>query len=251
MKILIAITLFNKSLNCNDWLKTLQLLNRNHNINKIRLLITDNSNDHCLNKHIQNDAFIYVKSFNNGGTRATVLNSIKFCDILGYDGTLFLDDDSQINNLITLIDEIKTNEDKVVVPKVFDQNSNLVSPCGISTYGTITPTDSNFTTAILSGSYIPRSYLNKILKIPKYFWLDYLDHYLFTKYFNDFIVSKAILNHNLSVSNVKQVRLSRLINICKSELFFYLAYKKPIPIIIFIPRLFYRISKYLAYKLMP
>lgn len=82
--------------------------------------------------------------------------------------------------------------------------------------------------AINSGSLISVEFLNQVGGFNEQFPLDYLDHWLFYKIYQQGWKSEVIdvtLEHDLSVMNYNQISLHRYMSILDSEILFYKKFK--------------------------
>lgn len=220
--VLISVTVFNEDINS---LPICEILTTNDFGFNIAILVTDNSRNPQKICKKYTHKLHYYHTGTNGGTRQAILNTQKFLYFHNnWDYVIFLDQDTSINFLKKYFELALNQCEKpaVFVPIVQDQRGEIISPCVIDRWGFISGSDVNYDTAILSGLLIHTTFINKIDYIPKVFWLDYLDHYLFKTKFPKPILMCLVMRHHLSVSNPEQVKLKRLFNIYCSELAFYL-----------------------------
>ena len=195
-KILISLTVFNKDIRN---LPIFELVNSGSINESIEILITDNSyKPSTIPNLIPNTHYKF--SGYNAGTRQAILNTVSFLrerDQFNY--VLFLDQDTQVDFLTDFLLEASQCYDTpmVFVPEVHDQNGDIVSPCAVNYFGGMRGCKDNYDTAILSGALIPTAFLCEIKHIPRIFWLDYLDHFLFFNYFPKPKLLSTIVEHNL------------------------------------------------------
>jgi len=250
MKILISLTLFNRN-PCDIFLVrdfpeiALSLEKLGY---YVELLIYDNSKKQAdltfLKEHL-GDRVCYQWDGANTGTRGTFIftqNIIKTNKNINWSGVLFIDDDTRADFILSFIEKIDQKATTcVLVPKVYDQNDTLCSPCNISKIGSVRPTLSNPNSAILSGSFFPLSIVMDV-SIPGVFWLDYLDHYVSTRFVNNILVAEVEVSHNLSVASPDKLGVRRTINITQAE-FFYSLLCRPIGLIFLPLRIINRVIK--------
>ena len=218
--ILISLTVFNKD---PASLQIYRFVNSSeHNFN-FEFLITDNSQKPIFFQNHDNNLHYYHHG-HNGGTRQAILNTIDFIQGRNeFDFVIFLDQDTQSDFVIEYLNRALRNVDmpQVYVPIVKNQHDDVISPCWINSFGTIKGNIKNYETAILSGLLLSRDHLLQVGYIPKVFWLDYLDHFLFKTFLPIPCLVSVTVNHNLSVSDISKVSTKRLLNIYFSELAFY------------------------------
>lgn len=232
MNILISITVFNKDISSIDLIKQFPLICKSVDNYSFGLLIFDNSfirqNSSFLKKYPSNYVY-YEWNGMNEGIRGSILHSQKILNLdneMSWSGVLFLDQDTCTKEIMKFITKIDDDPNQISVPKIFDQHGNICSPCSINSYGFVKPDLLAPNSAIFSFSYFPLSIINNIF-VPRYFWLDYLDHYLFIK--NDLKISviNFCVSHNLSISDSCNLNLFRMSNIIKSE-FYFLLFCRPL-----------------------
>ena len=218
--ILISLTVFNKDI---GGLPLIELVNSNAFDQYVEILITDNSDKPWINSNLGGKIKYEFSGF-NGGTRQAVLNTKSYLIKYNkFDYVLFLDQDTQVDFLTDFLHQASQFDGThmVFVPEIRDQNDNIVSPCSVNYFGGMNGSKDNYDTAILSGALASAEVVRGIEYIPKIFWLDYLDHYLFFNHFPKPKLLSFIVKHNLSVSTRILVSKKRLMNIYFSELAFY------------------------------
>lgn len=201
----------------------MELVNSNAFDQYVEILITDNSDKPSINTNLSGQIH-YEFSGCNGGTRQAVLNTKSYLIKYNkFDYVLFLDQDTQVDFLTDFLHQALQYDGThlVFVPEIYDQNDDIVSPCIVNYFGGMNGSKDNYHTAILSGALASAEVVRGIKSIPKIFWLDYLDHYLFFNHFPKPKLLPFIVKHNLSVSTRKLVSKKRLMNIYLAELAFY------------------------------
>jgi hypothetical protein len=211
----------------NDWL----ISSKNSHLTLNHILIYDNSPDPILRDFQDDDQLTYIHDPSNGGTRAALLKGSEIGLLKNADWLLMVDHDTLLpKNLLNIAADVSSQISAIpyaaLAPKVL-QNGALISPATISSAGIIRPIEEDAThnarvliTAIASGTFFNVASLNKIGKIPDIFWLDGLDHWIFCK-FNQQNESVGILNcmleHELSLNNIKNMPDWRIINFINSQ----------------------------------
>lgn len=206
-----------------------------------KLIIYDNSPvEQKINVSIP-FAYQYVHGKNNNGLAVGYNYALSRAVNVGADWLLILDQDSSlpqdfINNL--WVDLIKVQGDNAiaaVVPKM-RCNNTFFSPSKDLFGGTLRPIDIRHkgicefnVHAIGSGSIIRVSFLESIEGFNEFYWLDFLDRWLYITIFNQgrkVYVTDSIIEHELSVMNYdKYLTEERYKNILKYETIFMRAYK--------------------------
>jgi hypothetical protein len=224
MKILISLTLFNKDPCSVDLIKKIPEIFKGTG-HRVGLAIYDNSktrSDLDFLKEYLGGGYYYHWDGANAGTRGAFIfaqNVIKTNKDINWSGILFIDDDTRSDFVLSFIEKVNQKMECVLVPKIYDQNGTLCSPCNINKIGSVKPTLSSPNSAILSGSFFPSSIVRGV-SIPSVFWLDYLDHYVFTRFVSNIFVVEVEVRHNLSISSPGQLGVRRVINIIQAEFFY-------------------------------
>ncbi len=201
----------------------------------------------------------YVHDHSNGG----VASAYNYCLSLSRgadDWLVLLDQDSSlpdnyIDEITRLADEVRHDETiAAVAPHVLCNNA-IISPCRKYLGGVLRPVEIKFTgkhnseiRAINSGMMVRASFMNRIGGFNQLFWLDYLDHWLCRTIYGQgkmIFVSRAVMNHHLSVCNYNQMSERRALNILHSELIFYKKYMPWYEQKFYVFRLLYRALKQL------
>jgi len=164
----------------------------------------------------------------NGGTRAALMRAICLAIEHRCDWRLMLDQDTTPPNGFVpamLAARHEAANAAALVPYVVDGTS-AVSPCR-ERWGRIRPcrsTDTQPTTAVLSGSLLRVSQMELMPLPPAHLWLDYLDHWVFRwirKAGGTVMRVPVCVNHRLSVSTWGSLPAWRAENILASERDYY------------------------------
>lgn len=195
----------------------------------ISVLIYDNSpvaNSEELPPH-----WTYVSNSTNKGLAAAYNYALSQARLTGAQWLLLLDQDSILprNFLANLQGEITLCHDNskiaAITPLVFS-GRRQISPTrpmlGFDRpYISTQSISSVWLTAINSAAAIRVSFVESIGGFSERFWLDYLDHWLFRKIYDQahsVYVSDMRIDHNLSVANFNQgLELSRYENVLEAE----------------------------------
>lgn len=199
-----------------------------------RVVIYDNS---LVSKFVphQGSAFTYIHDPSNGGTAAAYTRAGNIAQEAGIDWILLLDQDSllPIGFLEAAISALRRCEQRpaALVPWVF-HGHKAVSPARLTIFGGVAPFPyakeklvyQNLS-AISSGSIVNTAALNTILPIPRDFWLDFVDHWIYRQFWlrrSHVIVFDAMLQHELSVLKCELLSPSRIDSILDGEFAFLL-----------------------------
>jgi len=178
--------------------------------------------------------WIYVSDPTNKGLSAAYNHAISQAKHSGAQWLLLLDQDSRLpkNFMANLQSEIaachKRSEIAAIVPIVFS-NLRQVSPflpkLGFDRpYNLSRSITSEWIAAINSATCIRTSFLESIGGFCTEFWLDYLDHWLFRKIYDNghsVFVGEMRIEHSLSVANFNQgLEASRYKNVLAAEMAF-------------------------------
>jgi GT2 family glycosyltransferase len=178
--------------------------------------------------------WIYVSDPTNKGLPAAYNHAISRAKHSGAQWLLLLDQDSRLpkNFMANLQSEVaachKRSEIVAIVPIVFS-NLRQVSPflpkLGFDRpYNLSRSITSEWIAAINSATCIRISFLESIGGFCTVFWLDYLDHWLFRKIYDNghsVFVGEMRIEHSLSVANFNQgLEASRYKNVLAAEMAF-------------------------------
>ena len=186
---------------------------------------------------------IYVHDPINSGTRGAYQKALELCRCEGQDWILLLDQDTRLpDNFLARAAEARAYEPDVLVPFV-RVRSHIVSPASLTALGMIRPVRAmvlpagRTATAIASGSLVRPWVLRLLEHAPPQLWLDYVDHWLFraihTAGYRIDVIDVEI-NHDLSVSDIRNVPSDRLRSVWAAEWLFVQSLGLP-------ARLFYRL----------
>lgn len=177
------------------------------------------------------DRMEYRHDSRNGGTRAAYLLAIQRAKELGIPWILFLDHDTELplSFLRSAYRQLHLDEGQcpdAVVPKVRD-GLRPISPVVILDSGKIIPlenikgsVDGRRIGAISSGTIFNVSTLEKLGTIPEALWLDYVDHWIFTRLHAHrarIVILDVKIEHKLSLSDLGALPQWRLENILEAE----------------------------------
>lgn len=244
MNIKIVITIYKTNLNELDVFSTLKgILTNDQNIaSQISVTLYDNSKFSQSKKIDVGGLNIeYIHDSRNLGISTAYNYALKAAEKNGEEWLLLLDQDTTIskeflNELIKRTIQLSNTRSVVAVtPKVFS-NNRLISPKIVKRNGRfkdLKDIKNEFVDkevmAINSGTLLKVSYLNEIGGFNNNFNLDYLDHWLFNRIFNDnkkVYILEFKLKHKLSVSNKRSyVDVERYKSILDAERLYYKKYR--------------------------
>lgn len=216
------------------WDLLLELLtsNRNHGLNLCHILIYDNSAKSRAKPPLLPNCS-YVHNPKNEGTAAAYACAVQLAQDLKLGWLLLLDHDTQIPQGFFALasDALSAAEIRpaALLPWVVHAE-RAVSPARITWSGSFKPIARNsgllphqHLTGIASASFIDTSSFQEICPIPPPLWLDYVDHWIFSR-FNamgkKIVVFEAVVQHELSIYEPSTVSRTRLFNILDAEKFF-------------------------------
>lgn len=232
MKFVLVCVLYNqKIVDLPFYAKIPWLLSQN-----IPIICYDNSR-HPQENPYMGSSFTYQHDPRNLGLSEAYNFALKKAVSYQADGLLLLDDDSNFSN--SFITNLKTlnfsPKVAVVVPQVFDEEKQ-VSPVyagnyinRFSKFAEVSGIYSERMMAINSGSLWNVAFLQKIGGFSSKFPLDFLDHWLFFKVYEQGFqvqVNSDRLRHHLSVLNFKTMSHQRYENILAAETRFYENYER-------------------------
>lgn len=198
------------------------------------LLIYDNSPTTISNNFNFPEGVEYVNNVLNGGTRSAYKYALDLANREGIQWVLLLDQDTCLpNNFFTKVaDSINfcLNEGvEVLLPRAIDGDIEI-SPSYISVFGSIKKisntaelefsTFKKYICGIASGSIIKVAALNSLPAMPPILWLDYVDHWIFlslNKLGVKFSIIDVVLEHQLSILNIRCIDKKRIFSILDGE----------------------------------
>ena len=232
--VLAVLVVYEKNLDdVSCWHTLLKLLDNEDRLLKLdHILIYDNSKN-PQNLFIPSPQFItYKHNPKNGGTAAAYSFAAGLANKLNINWLLLLDHDTRLpenyfsyaENTIKKYDEEKFIAALVPIVKHLDQ---VISPAKITSLGSVIPLAKTNgkklpenITAISSGAFINSKALKEILPIPKELWLDYVDHWIFNKFYNlryKILCFNSTIDHDLSIKSVKELTPLRIKSILDGE----------------------------------
>lgn len=167
----------------------------------------------------------------NGGTAAAYVHAASVAGQRGLKWLLLLDHDTRLpDDFLQCADLALAGSGSARVSAVLPWISHgvdVISPARIDRMGSIRPLNraapaprGALLTGINSGSLIQLDAWRAIAPVPTALWLDYVDHWMFTRLHRlglTVAISDAHLDHDLSVSSRRTLTLGRLRNILKGE----------------------------------
>lgn len=196
---------------------------------------------------------------NNGGLLTAYNYAFSQARSKGCHWVLLLDQDTDLpaNFVVTVHENLalmQSKTDVVAIIPIVKAGDRQVSPMlprlGRETsYALRNVVESNWLTAINSGTCLRVDFIEGVGGFCKDFWLDYLDHWLF-KTINSsrkcVYVTDVVLQHDLSVANMNSgLSVQRYKNVLLAERRFTNNYLPPIWRFVLIPRLLGRALKHL------
>jgi Glycosyl transferase family 2 len=196
-----------------------------------QVVIYDNSPEPCAKPAADISGCTYVHDRENGGTAAAYMLAAATARDSGVDWLLLLDQDTRLSPdyLAALALVLATSSGPTpgaLVPWVVHEDTPI-SPARITWSGTIAPLrhDSQLRglpglTAIASGSLLHVPSFLELLPLPKGLWLDYVDHWVFRclqKRSHVVTIVDQVLQHDLSIANLRHMSRRRLLSILEGE----------------------------------
>jgi len=195
------------------------------------LLVYDNSADAIGNPMEGKVRIEYFHDKSNGGTRAAYMRGHSLAMRLNLQWMILLDHDTTLTTeylkeLDSRLAQPLDPDVGVLLPRVIEGGA-VLSPARISPWGTISPIESAQgapdtvnVTALASGAVIRVEAMSAVGKIPRDFWLDYLDHWLLREvqcrgYRVELMHST--LRHELSIMGRTLPNADRLRNVLRAE----------------------------------
>lgn len=224
--------------------------------NQVELLIYDNSPAPQKLEINLSFPIKYYSDINNGGLSPAYNYAFKMAK-LQYDWILFLDQDTELNEMYFIelnkaLKKIKLSNDVVaIVPKMY-HNQNNFSPVQVKWGGIhrqINPKysgvyENSELMAIGSGMVLKTSFISSIGGFNNIYWLDCLDRWIFLnihKKSKKCFILQTKLNHQLSILDFKKyMNPEKYFNQVYYEAIFMLMYKSMAENIFFLLRIFRR-----------
>lgn len=208
--------------------------------NKFQMIVYDNSPECQDIPKEYADLLMYKHDSRNLGIATAYNYAWRTAKKNNSEWLLLLDHDTEITqpyiDVMFSLEGVDRAQIATVVPKV-TCNEVMISPVFSGTLQPLkdarpgTGVQENPIMAINSGSVVNMEFLNQIGGFNEEFPLDYLDHWLFYKVYEQgykVLVLDVTLEHELSVMNYDTVSLQRYRSILASELHFYKHYKKSV-----------------------
>lgn len=235
---------------------TLQSLDSQQSCNRIDLhaAIYDNSPKRQATCYRD---FEYVHDPNNGGLAAAYDWAVARSREKGIEWLLLLDQDSLIPpdflaELSRTISQIDSDPEVAAIVPTVKSGDAVLSP-SIVRFGRTVPLNGTSSasgievTAVNSGAAVRTSFVSTIGGFNKEYWLDHLDYWLFRqihKRGKSVVVSRSVIQHDLSVRNYRQnVSAQRYRSILNAEAKFTIEERPRVELPIYISRLFLRSVK--------
>ncbi len=178
----------------------------------------------------------YVHDSTNAGLAKAYNHALDTAISNGFEWLLLLDQDSTLPedftaNLIKTIEVINSDESIVAIVPTVQCQGKTVSPSIIKFGGYFRPVDARVrgicrrpVTSINSGTMIRSSFIHSVGGFNSLFWLDYLDHWIFSIIYTNnkrVFISESILEHELSIMDYhKEMNLKRYDNILRAEILY-------------------------------
>jgi hypothetical protein len=222
-----------------SWTYLTKVLTENVQVNckaLSHLLLYDNSaNRHAPTCHI-GPSVTYIHDPANGGTAAAYTKAIEVANRSAIQWLLLLDQDtiltdSYMQAMRAQLQKLAMHPPAAIVPWVVHDGA-VISPARIRPWGSIAPLERKEIpigqmeplTAIASGCVLHVPTVVKIMPIPRDFWLDYVDHWIFSQFKArglPVVVVETALEHDLSVRAPRSIGARRLKSILDGELAFH------------------------------
>ncbi|MEO6407251.1 MAG: hypothetical protein ABIO45_00665 [Burkholderiaceae bacterium] len=173
----------------------------------------------------------YVHDPGNGGTAAAYACAVALATRLELDWLLLLDHDTVLPERYfeqagAALRSCAGDAPAALLPWVC-HGAAVVSPAEITALGTIRPLPrgaafrrGSRVTAIASGSLLHVATLSSLLPIPRELWLDYVDHWIFSRLYERRLplqVFDAVLQHDLSIVTPAGLSARRLSSVLDGE----------------------------------
>jgi GT2 family glycosyltransferase len=252
----VVVVLYNRTMNTSVTCRS--LLQQTFIEPKDTFIIYDNSPSSNLGSSTPQGWEIVVDP-SNGGLFTAYTYAVSRARSIGCPWVLLLDQDTELpsNFLVTVHEDLalmQAETDVVAIVPLVKAGNRQVSPMR-PRLGREIPFDrrsvveASWLWAINSGTCLRVDFIDSIGGFSNAFWLDFLDHWLFKMINNSrkrVYVSKLILQHELSVSNMDSgLTVERYKNVLRAEREFTNHYLPKLWRYVLIPRLLARASKHL------
>lgn len=206
--------------------------NKADSLNLCHVIVYDNSvQPRAKPSMVENCSYIHNPK--NEGTASAYVYGMHLAQKLGLDWLLLLDHDTTLPNSFFALASDALNQAGIrpaaLLPWVV-HGERAVSPAHMTWNGGFKPVPRHSglklgkcLTGISSASFVDVRSFQEIGPIPKQLWLDYVDHWIFSR-FNSMnkkiTVFDAVVKHELSIYEPATVNRARLFNIMDAENFF-------------------------------
>lgn len=203
---------------------------------RFTLLIYDNSPSPSALPQPMPTPCRYIHDPGNGGLVAAYDAALRIAEEQGNEWLLLLDHDTAVTAayleaLFSGLREVEANPRcAALAPKLLCKNA-ILSPARILWGGRLSPVAENMTgiapweaMALNSGTLLRVPAIRALGGFDTRFWLDYLDHWLFNRLYRagySLYVLDAVLAHELSVTSMGDMSVSRYKNVLSAEGEFY------------------------------
>lgn len=217
-----------------SWNQLCELLKYHNNdgLSLCHVLVYDNSAQPLAKPSVLNKCS-YIHNPKNEGTASAYTYGMHLAQDLGLDWLLLLDHDTTLpKGFFSLASDALNQSGKLpaaLLPWVV-HGERPVSPANITWSGGFKPVLrhsglklSKDLTGISSASFIDVRSFWEIGPIPKQLWLDYVDHWIFSRFNSmnkSIVVFDAVVEHELSIYEPASINSGRLFNIMDAENFF-------------------------------
>lgn len=229
--------------------------------NQFRLLIYDNSPSRQAAPDSLPVAIQYLHDPANGGVAAAYNAALQMAEKDGVEWLLLLDQDTEISADYlktlwrSLLETAAERRFAAWVPKLLSKNK-IISPARVLWGGRLPPVDKTLcgiapweVVVLNSGALLRVSALRAIGGFNLDFWLDFLDHWLFSQLqragYRVYVLDTT-LPHDLSLTDMGSVPVDRYRNILSAEGQFYQCCKSPTENLLYGFRLLARAAKRLV-----
>lgn len=229
----------------------------NRKASNLKVLLFDNTPDTEHPGSLPLNVF-YEAPGKNAGLAAAYNCALDTAREMGASWLLLLDQDSVLppdffELLKSKMEEHKANADVVAIVPVVRSRGVTISPRRIGFFGTKPLSKSLFgiqdaeITSINSGTAVRCDFVRSIGGFNRAYWLDYLDHWLFRRIYEEgkrAVVFDCTLEHHLSVANYRRnIDIGRYHSILCGESAFTTTYKPKAQIPFYLLRLLVRAAR--------
>jgi GT2 family glycosyltransferase len=252
----VVVVLYNRTMNTSVTCRS--LLQQTFIEPKDTFIIYDNSPSSNLGSSTPQGWEIVVDP-SNGGLFTAYTHAVSRARSKGCPWVLLLDQDTELpsNFLVTVHEDLalmQAESDVVAIVPLVKAGNRQVSPMRPRLgreipFNRRSVVEASWLWAINSGTCLRVDFIDSIGGFSNAFWLDFLDHWLFKMINNSrkrVYVSKLILQHELSVSNMDSgLTVERYKNVLRAEREFTNHYLPKLWRYVLVPRLLARASKHL------